>query len=88
MVAVPRKLVAGMKTTLVPKFIAVPLVGATAIILSVPPGVSTTSFSRGIKLPVVFSVMEFVNGLANGGMLVTVIVMSELFVPPTLSVMA
>jgi len=59
MVAVPRKLVAGVNSTLVPpKMVAVPLVGLTAIIESVPPGVSTTSLFNGSNVLLVFSVIE------------------------------
>jgi len=87
MVVVPRKLVAGVKTTFVPpRIVAVPLVGLTAMIERVPPGVSTTSLVSGEKVLVVFSVMELVSGLASGGRLVTVIVINELLVPPMPSV--
>jgi len=75
MVVVPRKFVAGVKSTFVPPtIVAVPLAGLTEMILSVPPGVSTTSLVNGEKVPVVFSVMEFVIGLANGGSLVITVI--------------
>jgi len=59
MVAVPRKLVAGTKTTFVPfTMVAVPFVGATEIICNAPPGVWTTSLVNGEVVLLVFSGIE------------------------------
>jgi len=59
MVAVPRKLVAGVNSTLVPTMMdAVPFVGATEIMLKLPPGVSTTSLFNGVNVLPVFSGIE------------------------------
>ena len=58
MVAVPRKLVAGVNRTFVPlMMVAVPFVGLTAMIVRLPPGVFTTSLTSGLNVFVVFSVM-------------------------------
>jgi len=56
MVAMPRKLVVGVNNTFVPPMMdAVPLVGLTAIIERVPPGVSTISLFSGVNVLPVFS---------------------------------
>jgi len=87
MVAVPIKSVVGIKVTLVPPtMVAVPLVGLTAIMVRVPPGVSSTSLASGVSVLVAFSAILYTSGFASGGRFVTVIVISELFVPPILSV--
>ena len=57
MVAVPRKFSVGVKTMFVPLMLAVPFVGVTEIIMSVPPDVTTMSFTNTGKLFVVFSVI-------------------------------
>jgi len=56
MVAVPRKLVAGLNNTLVPPMMdAVPFVGDKEIMLKLPPGVSTISLFSGVNVLPVFS---------------------------------
>ena len=87
MVAVPRKFSVGVKMTFVPEICAVPLVGFKLTRLNVPPSVRNVSFTSGLKVFVVFSAMLPLSGFASGGMFVTVIVMTEELVPPTLSVM-
>jgi hypothetical protein len=52
-------LVTGVKRILVPPTMAaVPLVGLTAMMVNVPPGVSTMSFVNGFDVLLVFSVVE------------------------------
>ena len=86
MVVTPTKFSVGMKVTFVPLMLAVPFVGLTEIMLKVPPGVRTTSFVSGENVFVESSAMLNASGFASGGMFVTVTVMMDEFVPPTLSV--
>ena len=90
----PMKFVAGMNVTVfVVKFTA-PFVVLTPMMVRLPPGLRTTSFVSGIKVPVVFSVMLTVSGFASGGKFVTMVTTGgvKLFVgigssvgPPTLA---
>ena len=73
--------------TFVPLTLAVPFVVLTLTRLNVLPGVKMESFASGPNVFVVFCAMLKLSGLTTGGMLVTLTVMVELFVPPTLSVM-
>src|SRR5258706_10240593 len=73
MVAVPTKFSVGVKITFVPLMLAAPFVGLTAIMVKVPPGVRTTSFTSGLTLFVVFCAMLKLSGLAMGGRLVTAV---------------
>ena len=84
--AVPRKFNVGTNTLFVPLMLAMPFVGVTEIIVSVPPGVTTTSFTNTGKVFVVFSVIAYVSGFATGGRFVTLMVMSDELVPPMPSV--
>ena len=81
------KFKSGVNCTFVPPMMsAVPFVGLTPMMASTPPSVSTESLPSGSNVFVVFSVMLKASGLACGGIFVTVMVMSELFVPPMPSV--
>ena len=73
--------------TFVPLTLAVPFVVLTLTRLNVLPGVKMESFAIGPNVFVVFCAMLKLSGFAIGGMFVTLTVMVELFVPPTLSVM-
>ena len=56
-----------------PLMFAVPFVGETLRRLKLPPGVCTTSFTNGLTVLVVFSVIEDESGFAMGGIFVTAV---------------
>ena len=47
----------GVKMTFVPEMLAVPFVGLTPMMASVPPDVRTTSFTNGLNVFVMFLAM-------------------------------
>ena len=67
----PKKFAFGVKITFVPLMLATPFVGVTLRIVKLPPGVRTTSFTNGLNVFVVFSVMLPLSGFASGGKFVT-----------------
>src|SRR6266446_7843091 len=69
MVALPVKLVFGVKVTLVAVKLASPLVGATPVIVKASPS-GSLSFTRGSKVTGVFLGVDTTSATATGGWLV------------------
>src|SRR6185369_874845 len=88
MVAVPKKLVAGLNTTLAPAMLAVPLVGLTPVIVRLSPS-GSLSLTSGWMVTATSSTVFVKSLTATGGswVPVTETVIKALAVPPWLSLM-
>src|SRR6185369_5028957 len=81
-VAMPTKLVAGVKTTFVPEMLAVPLVALTLVMVSVSPSTSLSLISAGIVTDTSSNVLVTSSSAIGGSLTAfTVTVISALALP-------